>query len=195
MIIAGHGASAMPSRRFIARSTSRRSRMPSAGATRWRIALIASLHLAALAIMAFDRSATSVEARLPADLGHPEFLLARRSPAGRPSSAALSLVMIVVWSWSRGSSTTCIWMTANFLDVMIIDSDTISFLFIDHPGPAPERRASAVVVAAAAGGAALALRHVPDAACGPRSTAFWRLPRRDHGGVVRAAAGAIGRPS
>jgi hypothetical protein len=98
-----------------------------------RIALIASLHLASLAIMAFT------EADMVAKLA---FLLAwgmlnffwlglTRRPA---VSAALSLTMIVILVLVSRLKFDIIWMTANFLDVMIIDNDTISFLLSIVPG-------------------------------------------------------------
>ncbi len=98
-----------------------------------RIALVASLHVTALAIMAFT------EADLVAKLA---FLLAwgilnffwlglTRRPA---VSAALSLMMVVVLVLVSRLKYDIIWMTANFLDVMIIDNDTISFLLSIMPG-------------------------------------------------------------
>ena len=99
----------------------------------WRIVLIASLHLASLAIMAFT------EADIVAKLA---FLLAwgilnffwlgvTRRPA---VSAGLSLMMIVILVLVSRLKYDIIWMTANFLDVMIIDNDTISFLLSIVPG-------------------------------------------------------------
>jgi sulfatase-like protein len=98
-----------------------------------RIALIASLHLASLAIMAFTEA--DIIARLA-------FLLAwgilnffwlglTRRPA---VSAALSLTMIVILVLVSRLKFDIIWMTANFLDVMIVDNDTISFLLSIVPG-------------------------------------------------------------
>ena len=98
-----------------------------------RIALIASLHLASLAIMAFT------EADIVAKLS---FLLAwgilnffwlglTRRPA---VSAALSLLMVVILVLVSRLKYDIIWMTASFLDVMIIDNDTISFLLSIMPG-------------------------------------------------------------
>jgi len=98
-----------------------------------RIALVASLHMASLAIMAFT------EADFVAKLA---FLLAwgilnffwlgiTRRPA---VSAALSLLMIVILVLLSRLKFDIIWMTANFLDVMIIDKDTISFLLSIMPG-------------------------------------------------------------
>src|SRR3984893_11414727 len=112
-------------------------RLGAAHAVGWRdalrVALIASLHLASLAIMALT------EADLVAKLA---FLLAwgilnffwlalTRRPA---VSAALSLTMIVILVLVSRLKYDIIWMTANFLDVMIIDNDTISFLLSIMPG-------------------------------------------------------------
>src|ERR1700736_633239 len=112
-------------------------RLGAAHAVGWRdalrVALIASLHLASLAIMAFT------EADLVARLA---FLLAwgilnffwlglTRRPA---VSAALSLTMIVILVLVSRLKFDIIWMTANFLDIMIVDNDTISFLLSIVPG-------------------------------------------------------------
>jgi phosphoglycerol transferase MdoB-like AlkP superfamily enzyme len=110
-----------------------------------RIALVASLHMASLAIMAFT------EADFVAKLA---FLLAwgilnffwlglTRRPA---VSAALSLLMIVILILASRLKFDIIWMTANFLDVMIIDKDTISFLLSIMPGLARNVIVSVVVV-------------------------------------------------
>jgi hypothetical protein len=110
-----------------------------------RIALIASLHLASLAIMA------STEADFVAKLA---FLLAwgilnffwlglTRRPA---VSAALSLLMIVILVLVSRLKFNIIWMTANFLDVMIVDNDTISFLLSIVPGLTRNIIISVVVV-------------------------------------------------
>src|ERR1700730_6108165 len=110
-----------------------------------RIALIASLHLASLAIMTFTEA--DIVARLA-------FLLAwgilnffwlglTRRPA---VSAALSLTMIVILVLVSRLKFDIIWMTANFLDVMIVDNDTISFLLSIMPGLARNIIVSVVVV-------------------------------------------------
>src|ERR1700693_6137249 len=99
----------------------------------FRVALIAALHLASLAIMALT------EADFVAKL---DFLLAwgilnffwlglTRRPA---VAAALSLTMMVILILVSRLKYDIIWMTANFLDVMIIDRDTISFLLSIIPG-------------------------------------------------------------
>jgi len=124
-------------------------RLGTAHAAGWRdalrIALVASLHMASLAIMAFT------EADFVAKLA---FLLAwgilnffwlglTRRPA---VSAALSLLMIVILVLVSRLKFDIIWMTANFLDVMIIDKDTISFLLSIMPGLTRNVVVSVVVV-------------------------------------------------
>src|SRR3984893_6970753 len=98
-----------------------------------RIALIAALHLTSLAIMAFTEG--DIVARLAFLLvwgGLNFFWLGlTRRPA---VSAALSLTMIVILVLVSRLKFDIIWMTANFLDVMIIDNDTISFLLSIIPG-------------------------------------------------------------
>src|ERR1700738_1727229 len=98
-----------------------------------RIALIATLHLASLAIMAFT------EADIVAKLC---FLLAwgilnffwvgiTRRTAVSAGPALRSIVIRILVSRLKYD---IIWMTANFPDVMIIDNDTISFLLSIVPG-------------------------------------------------------------
>src|SRR3984893_6004901 len=110
-----------------------------------RIALIATLHLASLAIMAVT------EADIVSKLC---FLLAwgilnffwlglTRRPA---VSAGVSLLMIVILVLVSRLKYDIIWMTANFLDVMIIDNDTISFLLSIVPGLTRNIVISVVVV-------------------------------------------------
>ena len=98
-----------------------------------RIALIASLHIAALAIMAFTEADVVAKLAFLLTWGLLNFfwLGLTRRPA---VSAALSLAMIVILVLVSRLKYDIIWMTANFLDVMIIDNDTISFLFSIIPG-------------------------------------------------------------
>ncbi len=98
-----------------------------------RIALIASLHLAALAIMAFTEADVVSKLCFLLAWGILNFfwLGLTRRPA---VSAALSLVMVVILVLVSRLKYDIIWMTANFLDVMIIDKDTISFLLSILPG-------------------------------------------------------------
>jgi hypothetical protein len=98
-----------------------------------RIALIASLHLASLAIMAFTEADIVAKLAFLFAWGILNFfwLGVTRRPA---VSAALSLLMVVILVLVSRLKFDIIWMTANFLDVMIIDNDTISFLLSIIPG-------------------------------------------------------------
>ena len=98
-----------------------------------RIALIASLHLASLAIMAFTEADIVAKVAFLLAWGILNFfwLGLTRRPA---VSAGLSLLMIVILVLVSRLKFNIIWMTANFLDVMIIDNDTISFLLSIIPG-------------------------------------------------------------
>jgi hypothetical protein len=98
-----------------------------------RIALIASLHLIALAIMAFTEVDTVARLAFLLTWGMLNFIwlgLTRRPAV----SAALSLTIIVLLILVSRLKYDIIWMTASFLDVMIIDKDTISFLLTIMPG-------------------------------------------------------------
>jgi Sulfatase len=98
-----------------------------------RIALLASLHLAAFAIMALTEADFVAKLVFLLAWGLLNFfwLVLTRRPA---VSAALSLLMIVILVLVSRLKFDIIWMTANFLDVMIIDNDTISFLLSIVPG-------------------------------------------------------------
>lgn len=98
-----------------------------------RIALVATLHLASLAIMAFTEADIVAKLCFLLSWGVLNFfwLALTRRPA---VSAALSLLMIVLLVLVSRLKFDIIWMTANFLDVMIIDNDTISFLLSIMPG-------------------------------------------------------------
>jgi hypothetical protein len=98
-----------------------------------RVALIASLHLAALATMALTEADPVGKLCFLLSWGVLNFfwLTFTRRPA---FSAALSLLVIVLLVMASRLKFTIIWMTANFLDVMIIDNDTINFLLSIMPG-------------------------------------------------------------
>jgi len=98
-----------------------------------RIALIAALHLAALAIMAFTEADIVARVAFLLTWGTLNFfwLCLTRRPA---VSAALSLTIIGILILVSRLKYDIIWMTANFLDVMIIDKDTVSFLLTIMPG-------------------------------------------------------------
>jgi len=98
----------------------------------WRLALVAAPHVAALAIM------VATEAR-PVEIA--AFLLAWGilnfiwlALTGRPAVAgALSLVIMTVLVLLSDLKYHVLMMTANFVDLMIIDTDTVSFLFTIYP--------------------------------------------------------------
>jgi hypothetical protein len=98
-----------------------------------QIALVASFHLASLAIMAFTEADFVSKLCFLLAWGILNFfwLGLTRRPA---VSAGLSLLMIVILVLVSRLKYDIIWMTANFLDVMIIDNDTISFLLSIVPG-------------------------------------------------------------
>ena len=97
-----------------------------------RIALIASLHLTSLAIMASTEVDIAARLCFLFSWGILNFfwLVLTRRPV---VSAALSLLMIVILVLVSRLKFDIIWMTASFLDVMIIDNDTISFLLSIMP--------------------------------------------------------------
>ena len=97
------------------------------------IAAIASFHLAALALMAWTEVAVVPKAFFLLTWGVLNFvsLALLRRPA---VSAALSLLMIVVLILLSRLKYDIILTTANFLDVWIIDDDTVQFLLMVMPG-------------------------------------------------------------
>ena len=130
MIIAGHGPLAMPP--SIAFLTSRWT-APDAvtGRGTLLIALIAALHLAALGLVWSEVGfVPKVVFCLTWGLFNFFWLAVLRRPA---LSAALSLLMIVVLILLSRLKYDIIRMTANFLDVMIINTDTIRFLLSMKP--------------------------------------------------------------
>jgi hypothetical protein len=104
-----------------------------AGRDRLRLTFIAAFHLCALVTMAFTED--DIVARLAflltwAILNFFWLCLTRRPLV----SAALSLASLAILILVSRLKYDIIWMTANFLDVMIIDKDTISFLLGIIPG-------------------------------------------------------------
>ena len=108
-----------------------------------RVALIAALHVTALYIMATTEYALEQKAAFVLTWGVLNFfwLALLRRPG---VSAAISLTMIVLLIELSQLKWKVLWMTVNFVDLMIIDPDTISFLFTIFPG------LTAIVLAAAA---------------------------------------------
>ena len=99
----------------------------------WQVALIGTLHAAALAMMVLTETDLVAELAYLLTWGMLNcfWLAITRRPA---VSAALSLMMFVVVVLVSRLKYDIIWMTANFLDVMIVDKDTVSFLLSIMPG-------------------------------------------------------------
>jgi Sulfatase len=109
-------------------------------ATTWRdglrVALVAIFHLAAIAIMLGTESAPEQKGSFILTWGLLNFfwlmLLRRPGIAG-----ALSLAMVVALIQVSAFKYKVIWTTANFVDLMIIDPDTITFLLTIFPSLMP----------------------------------------------------------
>jgi phosphoglycerol transferase MdoB-like AlkP superfamily enzyme len=131
-IIAGHDRVAMPpALSFLVTRLGRTHSITRRQAL--RIAPTALLHLAALAIMGFTETDLVAAFAFLLTWGLLNFfwlgLLRRPSVA-----AALSLAMVVILVLVSRLKHEIIAVTANFLDVMIIDKDTFGFLFDILPG-------------------------------------------------------------
>src|SRR6266545_3525988 len=128
-VIAGHGPPAMPS--CLASLT---SRWAAAETPRGKlgIVLLAALHLAALGLLLWSEIGLVPKLVFCFTWGLLNFfwLAVLRRPI---VSAALSLTIVVVLILLSRLKYEIIWMTANFLDVMIINADTISFLLAVKP--------------------------------------------------------------
>src|SRR5229473_5107539 len=98
----------------------------------WRLALIAMMHLAALALMAWSEVALVPKEVFLLTWGLINFfwLIVLRRPA---VSTALSLAMIIVLILLSRLKYDIIWMTVSFFDVWIINRDTIDFLLSARP--------------------------------------------------------------
>ena len=131
MVIAGHGRVAMPP--FIASLT---SRWAANSASAWRdplgVGLVAAFHVAALVLMALTEGAIEQKANFLLTWGllNGFWLAVFRRPG---ISAALSLSMISILILLSQLKFKVLWMTANFVDVMVIDPDTIRFLLTIFP--------------------------------------------------------------
>jgi hypothetical protein len=101
--------------------------------SRWlRDGAIAAIHLAALGIMAWTESGWFAQALFVlvwAALNF-AFLMALRRPG---ISAALSLLLVVILVVLSQFKFTVLWMVINFFDILIVDSDTVSFLLSIFP--------------------------------------------------------------
>ena len=98
-----------------------------------RIALVASLHLAALVILALTENGTAAKLVFLLTWGLLNFLwlgLVRRPVL----AAVLALSVIVILIMVSQLKFNVVWMTANFLDVLIIDAGTVGFLLSVTPG-------------------------------------------------------------
>src|SRR5262245_64220483 len=128
-VIAGHGLAAMLASIALVRSS-----WPASDSQRRRlgIALIAALHLAALALLLWSEAGFVPKLAFCLAWGLLNFfwLAVLRRPA---VSAALSLALVVILILLPRLKYEIVWMTANFLDVMIINADTVSFLLAVKP--------------------------------------------------------------
>src|SRR5260221_3325594 len=130
-VIAGHGPLAMPP--SIASMTSgwaASEAAPPGGILRTTV--IVALHGAAFGLMLWSEVAVVPKLVFGLTWGLLNFfwLAVLRRPA---VAAALSLVMIVVLILLSRLKYEIIWMTANFLDAVIINSDTVGFLLAIKP--------------------------------------------------------------
>jgi len=136
LVIAGHGHVAMPP--SLSLLTSRWA--AAAGAATWRdamrVGLVAAFHVAAFGIMLATEFAPEQKGGFILTWGVLNFfwLMLLRRPA---IAAALSLAMVVLLIQVSELKYKVIWMTVNFVDVMIIDPDTVSFLFTIFPRLVP----------------------------------------------------------
>jgi phosphoglycerol transferase MdoB-like AlkP superfamily enzyme len=98
----------------------------------WRLALVAAPHVAALAIMvATEARPVEITAFLFAwGILNFFWLALTRRPA---FAGVLSLVMMTVLVLLSDLKHHVLMMTANFVDLMIVDTDTVSFLFTIYP--------------------------------------------------------------
>jgi hypothetical protein len=97
-----------------------------------RIAPLVGLHLAALAILLWSEEWAAPMAAFVLSWGILNFfwLFLLRRPA---VSAALSLALLIGLVVVSRFKFNVLWMTASFIDVMIIDADTLSFLWSMFP--------------------------------------------------------------
>ena len=102
------------------------------GHDHWRLGLLATPHIVALAIMlATEFTATAMAAFLLAwGILNFVWIAVLRRPA---VAAVLSLTMMTVLVLLSQLKYHVLMMTANFVDVMIVDTDTVSFLFTIFP--------------------------------------------------------------
>jgi hypothetical protein len=94
--------------------------------------LVSCLHLAALGLLAWSEAGIAPKAAFLLTWGLVNFgwLVLLRRPA---AAAALSLVLLVILVLLSRFKHEALLMTANFIDLMLIDDDTISFLLRIFP--------------------------------------------------------------
>ena len=131
-VIARHGPGAMPP--SLAYLTSRWA--AASAATTWRdalrVTLVATFHMAALVIMLATEFAPEQKGAFILTWGVLNFfwlMLLRRPGIAGALSLAMVVALIQVSEFKYG----VIWTTANFVDLMIIDPDTITFLLTIFP--------------------------------------------------------------
>jgi hypothetical protein len=103
-----------------------------AGAGLWRWLAVAAPHLAACAVMLQTETDTMSRVGFALSWGLINFLwiAALRRPA---LSGALSLTLVVILILLSRLKHDIVQMTANFVDLMVIDRDTVAFLFTIFP--------------------------------------------------------------
>jgi hypothetical protein len=98
----------------------------------WRLALVLIPHLAAVAIMVATETSLTTMAAFVLAWGLLNFLWI--ALLGRPAAAGmLSLIMTAVLILLSQLKYQVLLMTANFIDLMIVDTDTVTFLFMIYP--------------------------------------------------------------
>jgi Sulfatase len=99
----------------------------------WRVALVLALHAAALAVMVATEAdlVSGLAFLLTWGLLNCLWLALLRRPA---AAAALSLAMVVILILLSQLKHSVLFMTVNFVDLMIIDGDTFAFLLTIYPG-------------------------------------------------------------
>ena len=130
-VLAGHGLPAMLSSFAFLRSRCAASGAALARAgLGWRVT--AALHFAALGLLLWSEVGIVPKLVFAVSWGLLNFfwLAVLRRPA---VSAALSLATIIVLILLSRLKYEIIWMTANFLDLMIVNADTVSFLLAVKP--------------------------------------------------------------
>ena len=189
VVIAGHGRVAMPpslafltNRQTAPDTVTPRGTLP--------IVLIALLNLAALGLMVWSEAGFVPKVVFCLTWGLLNFfwLAVLRRPV---MAATLSLSMIVVLILVSRLKYDIIWMTANFLDVLIVNADTI-LSAVDAAGPAhrrsPRARLDRCPRWRCFGGSTIfacgCVPQQPDLSCASSASSAWP-------GVLRAGMGSV----